>query len=73
MTEAWYNEHRKYDYDARHAYQSGTGHFTQVVWKNTEEVGFAQAKGRSMHYTVAMYHPAGNYLGEYDKNVHPLH
>ena len=73
MTEAWYNEHRQYDYNNRRAYQSGTGHFTQLVWKNSQEVGFAQAQGRSMHYTVAMYYPPGNYLGEYEKNIFPPH
>ena len=69
MTESWYDECKKYDYQNRQAYQSGTGHFTQVVWKNTQEVGFAQAQGPSMHFAVAMYYPAGNFLGEFDKNV----
>jgi hypothetical protein len=73
MTEAWYNEHRKYDYNNGQNYQSGTGHFTQVVWKNSQEVGFARAKGSSMNFTVAMYYPAGNFLGEFDKNVFPSH
>ncbi len=71
MTEAWYDEHKKYDYHNRQVYQSGTGHFTQIIWKNSEEVGFAQAQGASMNFAVAMYYPAGNFLGEYDKNVFP--
>jgi hypothetical protein len=71
MTEAWYNENNKYDYYNRQIYQSGTGHFTQVVWKDSQEVGFAQAQGASMNFAVAMYYPAGNFLGEYDKNVFP--
>jgi len=73
MTEAWYNEHRKYDYNNRQNYQSDAGHFTQVVWKNSQEVGFGQAQGTSMNFAVAMYYPAGNFLGEFDKNVFPSH
>lgn len=71
MTESWYNECKQYDYRARHLYQSQTGHFTQVVWKNSQEVGFARAHGSSMNFAVAMYYPAGNFLGEYEKNVFP--
>jgi hypothetical protein len=70
-TEAWYNECKKYDYHNRQTYQSETGHFTQLVWRNTQEVGFAQAQGASMNFAVAMYYPAGNFLGEFDKNVFP--
>ncbi|CAF1128474.1 unnamed protein product [Adineta steineri] len=71
MTQSWYNECKKYDYHNRQLYQSDTGHFTQVVWKNSQEVGFAQAQGSSMNFAVAMYYPAGNFLGEFDKNVFP--
>ncbi|UJR20836.1 hypothetical protein I4U23_023947 [Adineta vaga] len=71
MTESWYNEAKKYDYHNRQLYQSETGHFTQVVWKNSQEVGFAQVQGPSMNFAVAMYHPAGNFLGKYEENVFP--
>jgi hypothetical protein len=70
MTETWYNECKKYDY-RNPSYQPGTGHFTQVVWKGSQEVGFAQAKGTSMSFAVAMYYPPGNYVGDFDKNVFP--
>jgi len=70
MTESWYNEYKKYDYRSR-SYQPGTGHFTQVIWKGSQEVGFAQAKGTSMNFAVAMYYPPGNYVGQFDQNVFP--
>lgn len=71
MTESWYNECQKYDYENRRSYQSGTGHFTQIVWEKSQEVGFAQAQGASMNFAVAMYYPAGNFLGEFERNVLP--
>jgi len=37
MTESWYNEYKKYDYRSR-SYQPGTGHFTQVIWKGSQEL-----------------------------------
>lgn len=70
MTESWYNERTKYDY-RNPAYQPGTGHFTQVVWKGSEEVGFGRAQGTSMNFAVAMYYPPGNYMGDFDRNVFP--
>ena len=47
-----------------------TGHFTQVVWKGSKELGIARAsdnKGRI--YVVANYAPAGNFIGDFAANV----
>ena len=49
------------------------GHFTQVVWKGSEELGIGKAtdsKGRV--YVVANYRPAGNYIGNFATNVSKL-
>ncbi|CAM2712367.1 unnamed protein product [Rotaria socialis] len=72
MTEAWYNECTKYDY-RNPSYQPGTGHFTQVVWKGSQEVGFARAQSASMIFAVAMYYPPGNYVDDFDRNVFSPH
>ncbi|CAG7916494.1 unnamed protein product [Penicillium olsonii] len=53
------------------------GHFSQIVWKGTEEVGCAtvvcpslgNAGGSNVPFTVCNYSPAGNYDGEYADNV----
>ena len=71
-TSMWYSEVEKYDFK-KATFRSGTGHFTQVVWKGSNELGMARAKspdGRST-YVVARYKPAGNMLGDFDKNVFP--
>ena len=74
---SWYGE--MYDYD----FQTGSsangrmiGHFTQLVWKSTTQVGFGWAKYRNGDYeydfVVAQYSPYGNYRGQYVANVMPL-
>ncbi|CAN7988658.1 unnamed protein product, partial [Ixodes hexagonus] len=66
----WYNEIRSYDY-AKPGFKSGTGHFTQVVWKSSTHVGCAVSRSsfRNAYFVVCNYDPAGNYLGEFVKNV----
>jgi uncharacterized protein YkwD len=39
-------------------------HLTQIVWRGTQEVGCAEASGRSDDYVVCRYLPAGNVVGE---------
>lgn len=35
---AWYNEVEEYDF-GKPGFHTRTGHFTQVIWHNTEELG----------------------------------
>lgn len=67
-TMQWYDEIYDHNFDLDH--QKGTGHFTQLVWKNTREVGFgvSEAKDGSW-YAVANYYPAGNFIGRFVQNV----
>ena len=52
---------------------TGTGHFTQVVWKQSTVLGIGRAEseenGMKCAYIVGRYKPAGNFRGEYQKNV----
>ena len=46
------------------------GHFTQVVWKNSKNLGIAKARSSSGKIiVVANYEPAGNFIGQYVQNV----
>jgi len=67
----WYSEVKDYDYNKNADFQKGTGHFTQVVWKGSTELGIAKATGKKKGgtYVVAVYNPAGNLIGKLDDNV----
>ena len=65
---AWYEEIKDYKYSKIKRYRIGPkiGHYTQMVWKDTKEVGIASAISKNGKvYVVARYYPVGNYLGEY--------
>lgn len=68
MVGAWGNEQRSFKYDV---YPNCTtkrsevvGHYTQIVWKNTQSVGCALAGNGQTDFLVCRYGPAGNIVGE---------
>ncbi|MDX2096670.1 MAG: CAP family protein [Leptolyngbyaceae cyanobacterium bins.59] len=75
-TKGWYNEVSAYNY-ARPTFSAATGHFTQMVWKNSTRLGCGAAQGmKNMNgrrytalYVVCHYSPAGNVLGQFPENV----
>jgi hypothetical protein len=70
----WGSERTKYNFN-KPGFSASTGHFTQVVWKGSRSVGCgwkrcSGGKGKAQGiYVVCQYSPAGNYLGEFEKNV----
>ncbi|XP_054158428.1 Golgi-associated plant pathogenesis-related protein 1-like [Oppia nitens] len=66
----WYAEEKHYNYSDP-KYSPKTGHFTQLVWKDTVHVGCARCFGRGPRgnetYIVCNYKPRGNIVGY--KNV----
>ncbi|GMI37087.1 hypothetical protein TeGR_g13245 [Tetraparma gracilis] len=66
--EAWYNEIDDPGYDFQDpGFAFGTGHFTQVVWKDTTSVGCAICEESKIY--VCQYDPPGNVIGGYEENV----
>ena len=63
---AWY-EQEEYLYPYDGTFTSGTGHFTQMVWKGSCGLGCGQAG----NYVVCRYSPQGNFLGRFEENVMP--
>ncbi|BGP31185.1 hypothetical protein JCM10296v2_002949 [Rhodotorula toruloides] len=68
----WSDEEAKYNYD-KPGYADATGHFTQMVWKGTTQLGCAQAycdplsfpssSSWSGYFYVCEYASAGNIVG----------
>ena len=72
ISKEWYNENKFYNYD-NDKFQKNAIHFTQIVWKNTTEVGFAFTSKKSKKCIgVALYYPAGNIFDEFKDNVKPI-
>ncbi|KAJ7988144.1 hypothetical protein DPEC_G00320570 [Dallia pectoralis] len=69
----WYSEIKDYHFN-KPGFTSGSGHFTQVVWKDSREVGVGLATDGRTIIVVGQYHPAGNISndGYFKKNVLPL-
>ena len=66
---SWYNEKNKYDF-SKNKYQKGTGHFTQMIWKESKKVGFGwDTSKNNKFYFLAYYYPAGNEIGKFNQNV----
>ncbi|MBD1913481.1 MULTISPECIES: CAP family protein [unclassified Leptolyngbya] len=73
---SWYDEVSKYDY-GNPGFSPETGHFTQVVWKGSTELGCGTAQGTATlngtrynaFYVVCQYAPAGNVQGQFAENV----
>jgi len=61
-----------YNFDSG-GFSGGTGHFTQVVWKESTELGIGRAEtqqsGMKCAYIVGRYRPAGNMMGDFANNV----
>lgn len=71
VVDAWYSEIRYYNF-RRPGFSSKTGHFTQVVWRGSAEIGCGVSRSVSGgYYVVCNYSPSGNFLGRFRQNVPP--
>lgn len=69
ICQKWYSEKKDYNFSSN-KYIKGTGHFTQLIWKNTKEVGFGYKEDDNGNiYFVANYYPAGNIFNQFNDNV----
>jgi len=70
--QAWGEERAKYSF-AKAEFSEATGHFTQMVWKDTKTVGCGSRKCGSSSspswYVVCEYYPRGNVIGYFAQNV----
>ena len=68
-SQLWYNEISDYTYSEIGSPLNAEvmiGHYTQMIWDSTTEVGMAQAKSKSGKlFVVARYSPPGNWVGNF--------
>ena len=63
VVSAWAAESRDYDY-ASNRCRGVCGHYTQLVWGGTKEVGCGVARGGGREIWVCDYDPPGNWAGQ---------
>ena len=66
----WYAEIGAYNF-AVPGFGKSTGHFTQIVWKSSTQLGCAKATCGGQDYWVCRYSPPGNVTGQFPQNVLP--
>jgi hypothetical protein len=70
VAEMWYRERDVYDFD-RPGFSFEAGHFTQLVWRRTTELGCGSVTCGDGELWVCNYAPAGNVEGDFERNVLP--
>ena len=49
---------------SRSGHFGDVGHYTQMIWRTTTQLGCALHRGRSADYLICRYAPAGNVVGQ---------
>jgi uncharacterized protein YkwD len=62
VVDAWAGESRNYNYTSNRC-RGVCGHYTQIVWGDTKEVGCAVARRGRREVWVCYYDPPGNWVG----------
>ncbi|XP_075542852.1 Golgi-associated plant pathogenesis-related protein 1-like isoform X2 [Dermacentor variabilis] len=66
--DSWYSEIKYHNYDSDN-FNPRTGHFTQVIWKNSRWLGTGVAKSADGKvFVVSNYKPRGNIMGQFRSN-----
>ena len=62
----WYDEVQNYDFSNPGYHQNGVvGHFTQMIWKDSKEIGCSVQECDNGFVSVCQYRPAGNVMGKF--------
>ncbi|XP_054713043.1 uncharacterized protein LOC129222554 isoform X2 [Uloborus diversus] len=69
--DSWYSEIKDHTF-GKEPKSLKSGHFTQVIWKASKQMGVAWAKSKTGKIlVVANYDPPGNFVGKFSDNVPP--
>lgn len=65
VVDSWGSEIENYTYDDNTCAEGEVcGHYTQIVWSNTTEVGCGVASCDGFDIWVCQYNPPGNFIGQ---------
>ena len=64
VVDAWASEVVYYDSISGKCKNDVCGHYTQLVWSKTSEIGCGMAKCGNQEIWVCNYNPPGNYIGQ---------
>ena len=64
MVQGWANEKSQYDGQPIPPGYSPAGHYTAMVWQNTQEIGCGFVAPGQIDILVCRYNPAGNIIGQ---------
>jgi uncharacterized protein YkwD len=67
----WYDEIKKFNFRSG-GFSMKTGHFTQVVWRDTRQVGCGMSQCNGLDVWICQFSPPGNVEGQYRENVLPI-
>ncbi|KAH8352469.1 hypothetical protein KR084_004375 [Drosophila pseudotakahashii] len=68
--EMWYREINSYDFQ-KGQFVPTAGHFTQLIWKSSKEMGSGVARKADRTWVVCNYNPPGNVVNLFKDNVPP--
>lgn len=67
---SWYDEIKEFNWNVEPKGAFKAGHFTQMIWKSTQDLGVGVAKTKKGKVLVVCnYSPRGNVIGEFNANV----
>ncbi|XP_069092889.1 cysteine-rich venom protein-like [Pleurodeles waltl] len=64
---SWHKEVEKFTYGTLTGPWYAVGHYTQVVWATSNQIGCAAGACEKGYYLVCQYCPAGNYAGQIER------
>ena len=66
----WIDEGKGCEENSVIKYSSKTKHFTQIIWKNTKNIGLGYSElNNNKKIFIAFYYPVGNILNEFERNT----